>query len=98
MTKYFDILDAIAAEITRAKALHPGDFHNAHEGFAVLDEERDELWDEVKRNPYKLDDGSKIDVEDVVLREGARLGHKQDMQKEAIQLAAMAVRFAAEVC
>ncbi len=25
-------------------------FHSAHEGFAVIDEEHDELWDEIKGN------------------------------------------------
>jgi len=28
-----------------------GKFHSAHEGFSIFDEERDELWDEVKHKP-----------------------------------------------
>lgn len=53
-------------------------FNSAHEGFAVLKEEVDELWDQVKINQKKRD--------------------LTKMRDEAIQVAAMAVRFAMEVC
>lgn len=52
-------------------------FNSAHEGFAVLKEEVDELWDQVKVNQKKRD--------------------LSKMRNEAIQVAAMAIRFAAEV-
>lgn len=52
--------------------------NSAHEGFAVLKEEVDELWDHVKTNQKRRD--------------------LIAMRKEAIQVAAMALRFAAEVC
>lgn len=71
------VLD-ILAEYHRATSQHAR-FNSAHEGFAVIDEERDELWDEVKTNPKKN-----------ALR-GLR------MREEAIQLAAMALRFITEV-
>ena len=51
-----------------------GDFHNAHEGFAVLLEEVDELWENVKLNQSNID-------RDLL------------MMNEAIQVAAMAIRF-----
>lgn len=41
--------DDIAAELVRARAKHPGPFNSSHEGYAVLAEEVDELWDEVKK-------------------------------------------------
>jgi len=44
----------ILAEIAQAKAAWPP-FNSAHEGFAVLKEEVDELWDEVKVNQKKRD-------------------------------------------
>lgn len=52
--------------------------NSAHEGFAVLAEEVDELWEHVRINQKKRD---------LVL-----------MRKEALQVAAMALRFAVEVC
>lgn len=44
----------IEKELNRAKNMHPKDFNSYHEAYAVLKEEVDELWDEVKmRNPDK---------------------------------------------
>ena len=53
-------------------------FNSAHEGYAVLLEEVDELWAEVKKN------GSERS--------------KAAMRGEAIQVAAMAMRFINDVC
>jgi hypothetical protein len=41
------ILARIRAEVLRAGRKHPP-MHSAHEGYAVLQEEVDELWDHVK--------------------------------------------------
>jgi len=70
-------LAQVAFELERARSLHPTPFHSAHEGYAVLLEEVDELWDEVKKSPKK--------------RSVAQI------QLEAIQVAAMALRFLIEV-
>jgi hypothetical protein len=43
------ILADMFAEFLRASATFNG-FHSAHEGYAVLREEVDELWDDVKAN------------------------------------------------
>jgi hypothetical protein len=61
-------LSDVRREVERATGLH-GSFNSAHEGYAVLLEEVDELWDEVKCNNRIL------------------------ARAEAIQVAAMAVRF-----
>lgn len=65
------------AEVLRAKTLFPAVFVNQHEGYAVIREEIDELWDEIKKN--QRDDNLPA------------------MRKEAIQGAAMLIRFAAEL-
>lgn len=70
-------IDDTLSELSAALAMHPP-FNSAHEGYAVLLEEVDELWDHVKQ------------------RQACRNLHL--MRKEAIQVAAMALRFAAEVC
>lgn len=51
-------LNAVAIEYGNATQ-HHGPFHSAHEGYAVIKEELDELWDEIKlksseRNPVNL--------------------------------------------
>jgi hypothetical protein len=53
-------------------------FNSAHEGFAILYEEFDELKAHVWTNQKRR--------------------NVAEMRKEAIQVAAMALRFAAEVC
>ena len=74
----------VEEEVKRARALH-GSMHSAHEGYAVLLEEIDELWAEIKQNPKKLSfDGQE------------RL--KRKIRTEAVQVAAMAVRFILDVC
>lgn len=71
-------------EVIRAKGIHGNKpFNSVHEGYAVLFEEVDELWDEVKKNPRKM--------------EGGKEEHKRRMRIEAIQVAAMALRFASEL-
>lgn len=66
------------SELLRATALH-GSFASAHEGYAVILEELDELWDEVKKG-------------------GTEPRSIPRMRKEAIQVAAMAMRFVLDVC
>ncbi len=63
-------------ELEGARAKFPA-MVSPHEGFAILKEEVDELWDEVKGNhPDRL----------------------ERMRAEAVQVAAMAIRFIEEVC
>ncbi len=53
-------------------------FNTAHEGYAVLLEEVDELWAHVRMKQGKRD--------------------VSGMRREAIQVAAMAIRFAIDLC
>lgn len=70
-------LGDLVTEIEAAVSKYPA-FNSAHEGFAVLKEEVDELW------------------EHVMVKQGSR--NIEEMRGEAIQVAAMAIRFAADVC
>lgn len=67
----------VLGEILEARTNWPP-FNSAHEGFAILNEEFDELKEHVWTNQKRRD--------------------LHAMRKEAIQLAAMAIRMAIEVC
>ncbi len=69
------IVDEVVAELERATALH-GSMSSPHEGYAVLQEEVNELWEEVK----------------------AKDGSLEAIRNEAIQVAAMAIRFILDCC
>ena len=72
---YCDYLIEVDNEITRATQKHKP-MNSAHEGYAVIKEELEELWDEIKKqNPSKT-----------------------LMHKEALHVAAMALRFIQDVC
>ena len=53
--KLSQAITEISAEVMRAKTMFPTDFHNQHEAYAVILEEIDELWDEIKKNHKKYD-------------------------------------------
>jgi hypothetical protein len=72
-----ELIAMILDEVTRARYLYPR-FNSGHEGFAVIREEVDELWDEVKASKG--------------LRQSELAG------AEAVQIAAMAIRFALDLC
>lgn len=44
-----ELLEIIEEEVIRAKAMYPT-FNSSHEGYAVILEELDELWDLVRKN------------------------------------------------
>ena len=46
--KTSESLKLIKKEFTRANKLYP-DFHSNHEAYAVIKEEFDELWDEIRK-------------------------------------------------
>lgn len=77
-------LDKISKEVTDEviKATEKfGPMRSGHEGFAILKEEVDELWDNVKLNQNDI----------MILR-------NVEMRKEAVHVAAMAIRFIRDVC
>jgi hypothetical protein len=48
-------LDDVKQEVLRAKAIYMADFVNQHEAYAVILEEVDELWAEIKKNQKVYD-------------------------------------------
>ena len=76
-TKINAIAIAVGLEVEKAERNWPP-YNSAHEGFAVLKEEVDELWDHVKMKQQNRNLAA--------------------MKNEAIQVAAVAIRFAASVC
>lgn len=70
-----EIADEVVGELLNATKMF-GPFKSAHEGYAIIKEEFDELWDEIKlKNPSTV-----------------------RMREEAIQVAAMAMRFIHDIC
>lgn len=67
----------VLSELSNACKKHAA-FNSAHEGWAVIKEEVDELWEEVRK---------RREIRDV-----------KSMEDEAIQIAAMAIRFMLDVC
>lgn len=69
------VLTEIRAEVQRAITKYPVGFNSPHEGWSIIWEELDELWDEVKTDH----------------------GRDPEAFAEAIQLAAMGVRYVADL-
>ena len=49
------VTERIFNEVKRTKTLFPNNFVNQHEAYAVILEEIDELWDEIKKNQRNYD-------------------------------------------
>lgn len=76
MTAFEQVFHDVANELQKAFAQHPTPMHSPHEGWAVILEELDELWDHVRANT----------------------GRGSAARKEAIQVAAMGMRYVLELC
>lgn len=70
--------DIVAKELTSASCTYPR-FNSAHEGFAIMQEEMEELFDAVKLKQVNPERPCR-------------------MRKEAVQVAAMALRFLVDLC
>jgi NTP pyrophosphatase (non-canonical NTP hydrolase) len=53
--KVAQALEDISTEVCRAKEIYPQNFVNLHEAYAVILEEVDELWAEIKKNQKVCD-------------------------------------------
>lgn len=70
-------INDVLEELRRAEGGFPA-MRSAHEGFSILNEEVDELWEEVKVKQSKR--------------------NMSALRAEAVQVAAMAIRFIKDVC
>ena len=113
------ITQEVVEELCRAEAKF-GPFNSSHEGYAVILEELDELWDVVKENPRKIpvpgvitegltqgitectDTAESIHLLQKKIKEVSIAWQDSDrngrMRAEAIQVAAMAIRFVHCIC
>lgn len=77
ISKFEDLLAEVGDKCVKEINTWPA-FNSAHEGYAILLEEVDELWEEVRKKQKNRE----VEL----------------MRKEAIDVAAMALRIAFEVC
>lgn len=67
MTKDEYIVSEVLTELRKAMNKFPK-FNSAHEGYAVILEELDEAWAEIKKNNYKLAREEMIQVAAMAIR------------------------------
>lgn len=83
-------LSAIAGAYRKARIKH-APMRGPHEGYAIILEEFDELWDEIKKwQPKPIDE---FGPNGIAYRENMTA-----MRKETLHVAAMALAFLIEVC
>lgn len=88
------LLREVGQSYLKARQKH-APMRGAHEGYAVILEELDELWAEVKRWQPEPDEISHT-ITNAVAWEAYRQ-NMRDMRKEALHVAAMALAFLIEV-
>lgn len=75
--KIEEAIELVKKELESANGKFPL-FNSSHEGYAVIKEELDELWDEIKNDKHPRS--------------------KMNQKDEAIQVAAMAIKFLVSCC
>jgi len=98
------IVEEVVAELESAESKF-APFNSSHEGYAVLLEEVDELWDVVKLNPKKIGKSELMEFQEYfsmlprqAIPDAQKKIQTKRMRAEAIQIAAMAIRFVKCVC
>lgn len=73
---YSKAAEAAYKEIQRALVKHPDSapFNSLHEGYGILKEEVDEMWDEIKKDNHELTAYEAIQVAAMALRIAAEFG------------------------
>ena len=96
-----EILDVIGIAFAKARQKH-APMHSPHEGYAIIKEEFDELWEEIRRWQPKPPDfdqaGEEFSITSPIPAEHrAYAANMVAMRKEALHVAAMALAFLVEV-
>lgn len=94
----YEVANEIKDELESLPEKYANNFNSTHEGLAVIQEEFEELKDEVffgEKRAYA--EAKKIFFTREQLAEKTSQYHKLKLRKEAIQLAAMCVRFIQEL-
>jgi len=87
-----DALKLIGDEYIEASMEFPK-FNSFHEGYSILKEEVDELWEEIKNKNVIDNIGDDGKISEFVIKPDVR-----QIEKEAVQVGAMAVRFLIDLC
>jgi hypothetical protein len=99
-----NIINDVLKELERSEKEH-GNFNSPHEGYAVILEELDELWENVKLNPKNIEltetspELTFVDIEnEIQYKEAQEWKRINMMREEAVQVAAMAIKFIHCIC
>ncbi len=90
-----ETIDLIRQEMASIPEEYHKPFNSNHEGYAVLLEEVDELWDSIKNGEKRIKKQLRFNEN---LSETVIHYHRIEMRNEAIQVAAMAIRIIQELC
>lgn len=70
-------LEKAYLEVARAKSKYKDNFNSTHEGFAVLKEEVDEMWDDIKKDRLPESIAEAVQVAAMAIRYIAEMGIKK---------------------
>lgn len=87
-------IELIRQEINNIPEKYQKKFNSTHEGYAILKEEVDELWEEIKNGEKRIKKQLRAEND---MTKTAEYYHKMAIRSEAIQVAAMACRIIQEL-
>jgi len=61
-------VESALSELSRARQKWPAGFHSGHEGYAVIKEELEELWEAVRRDDLRAQRSEAVQIAAMALR------------------------------
>jgi hypothetical protein len=89
-----ETIDLIRQEMASIPAEYHDPMPSTHHGYAVLQEEVDELWEVIKNGEKQIKKQLRLESH---LEGTVQHYHKRQMRDEAVQVAAMAIRIVQEL-